>query len=69
MSGGPLVPWPSQHVETCAYTSEALSEYVWMECRDHCLNVWTLWKGHRNRAVQDSALVALLTGVSGEDRV
>lgn len=28
MSGGPLVPWPPQHVETCAYTSEALSEYV-----------------------------------------
>lgn len=69
MSGGPLVPWPPRHVETRACSSEALSEYVWMECGDHCLNVRTLWEGRRSRAVQDSALAALLTGVSGEDGV
>lgn len=69
MSGGPLVPWPPRHVETCPYASEALSEYVWMECCNHCLNVRTLWEGHRNGAVQDSALAALLAGVLGEDGV
>lgn len=34
-----------------------------MECCDHCLHVQVLWKGQRNRAVQDSALAALLTGL------